>query len=382
MRAAYAVDPARSRGRLHPEPEHPLRTPFQRDRDRIVHSTAFRRLEHKTQVFVTHVGDHHRTRLTHTLEVAQIARTIARALAVDEDLTEVVALAHDLGHSAFGHAGESALDACLAAHGGFDHNVQTLRLLTRLERRYAEFDGLNPTRETLEGVIQHNGPARDAHPVVRELAAAIGLDLRAWGPIEAQVAAIADDVAYCNHDLDDGLRAQMLALDALRPLPLVGEALVEVEARYPGLERTRLVHETVRRALDRMVRDLLATSRARLERSAPKNVDAVRQEGRALVTFSPAMHDAVVAIKAHLNQALYRHDAVNRMTARAKRVLAELFDAFVRDPSLLPPRWAALAAGPGAPRTYDVVRDYVAGMTDRFALDEHARLAGRDDVRP
>ncbi|TVQ33796.1 MAG: deoxyguanosinetriphosphate triphosphohydrolase [Geminicoccaceae bacterium] len=381
--AVYAAAPAHSRGRLFAEPEHPLRTAFQRDRDRIVHSTAFRRLEYKTQVFVNHVGDHYRTRLTHSLEVAQIARTLARALAVDEDLAEAIALAHDLGHSPFGHAGEAALDACLAGDGGFDHNVQTLRVLTRLEQRYAAFDGLNLTFETLEGVIKHNGPLDPtAPPLLVELAAQLDLPLAGQASLEAQVAAIADDVAYANHDLDDGLRAGMLDVAELRRLPLVGAALDDVERRHGGLEAERLVHETVRRVMDRMVTDLVLTSRTALLAAAPTSPDDVRRHGAALVGFSPAMRDAVDAIKAFLRQHLYRHYKVNRMTAKAKRVVVELFEAFVADPSCLPPRWAARTDGPGGARTRATVRDYIAGMTDRFALDEHARLIRLDDVRP
>ncbi|MFW5679448.1 MAG: deoxyguanosinetriphosphate triphosphohydrolase [Pseudomonadota bacterium] len=382
-RAAYAADPLRTRGRVFEEAEHPLRSPFQRDRDRIVHSTAFRRLEYKTQVFVNHVGDHYRTRLTHSLEVAQITRTLARALEVDEDLAEAIALAHDLGHSPFGHAGEAALDDCLRAHGGFDHNVQTLRVLTRLEQRYASFDGLNLCFETLEGVIKHNGPLEGAAPpFVVEVAEALGLALGGQASIEAQLAAIADDVAYTNHDLDDGLRAAMLDVSELRDLPVVGEALREVEARYGELEPGRLVHETVRRVMDRMVTDLVATTRGRLEHAAPSSLAAVRDRPEPLVAFSPPMRDAVLAIKAFLRERLYRHYKVNRMTAKAKRVVVELYTALSEDPSCLPPRWRAVAAGPKTGRTAAAVRDYIAGMTDRFALDEHARLIRLDDVRP
>jgi dGTPase len=382
-RAAYAADPRDTRGRAFAEPEHPLRSPFQRDRDRIVHCTAFRRLEYKTQVFVNHVGDHYRTRLTHSLEVAQITRTLARALDVDEDLAEAIALAHDLGHSPFGHAGEAALDACLRAHGGFDHNVQTLRVLTRLEQRYASFDGLNLCFETLEGVIKHNGPLEGAAPpFVVEVAEALGLPLGGQASIEAQLAAIADDVAYTNHDLDDGLRARMLLVDELRGLPVVGEALVEVERLHGVLEPGRLVHETVRRVMDRMVTDLVTTTRARLEHAAPSSLAAVRDRPEPLVAFSPSMGDAVRAIKAFLRERLYRHYKVNRMTAKAKRVVVELYTALAEDPSCLPPRWRARADRPGAARTAAAVRDYIAGMTDRFALDEHARLIRLDDVRP
>jgi len=379
--ADFACRPETSRGRHLVEPEHPLRSPFQRDRDRIIHSTAFRRLEYKTQVFVNHVGDHYRTRLTHSLEVAQIARTLARALGVDEDLAEAIALAHDLGHSPFGHAGEEALDARLAGHGGFDHNVQTLRVVTRLEQRYAAFDGLNLTFETLEGLIKHNGPARRPSPPVAAIAAERGIALAGFAPVEAQLAALADDVAYVNHDLDDGLRAGLLAFEELRALPVVGDAAGEVAARFAGLEPRRRVHETVRRVTDAMVRDLAATTRARLDALGPRAVDAVRGADAAVVGFSPPLRDAVAAVKAFLRERLYRHYKVNRMTAKATRVVDELFAAFTRDPACLPPHWHARCDDAEGARTIATVRDYIAGMTDRFALDEHARLTRLDDVR-
>jgi dGTPase len=379
--ADFACRPETSRGRRLPETEHPLRSPFQRDRDRIIHSTAFRRLEYKTQVFVNHVGDHYRTRLTHSLEVAQIARTLARALAVDEDLAEAIALAHDLGHSPFGHAGEEALDACLAGHGGFDHNVQTLRVITRLEQRYAAFDGLNLCVETVEGLCKHNGPVTEPPPFVAELAAEYGIALAGFAPVEAQLAALADDVAYVNHDLDDGLRAGLLAFDELGALPVVGAAAAEVSARFGGLERRRRVHETVRRVMDAMVTDLAATSRARLDAMGPRDVDAVRGAAAPVAAFSPAMRDAVGEVKAFLRARLYRHYKVHRMTAKAKRVVDELFAAFTGDPARLPPHWHERCGGPRERRTIAAVRDYIAGMTDRFALDEYARLTRLDDVR-
>jgi dGTPase len=363
------------------ETEHALRSPYQRDRDRIIHSTAFRRLEYKTQVFVNHVGDHYRTRLTHSLEVAQIARTLARALAVDEDLAEAIALAHDLGHSPFGHAGEEALDACLEGHGGFDHNVQTLRVITRLEQRYAAFDGLNLTFETVEGLIKHNGPVHAPPPFFAEIARERGIDLEGVAPVEAQLAALADDVAYVAHDLDDGLRAGLLAFDELLALPIVGEAAREVERAYDELETRRRVHETVRRVMDVLVTDLATTSRQRIAALGPGDVDAVRRARAAVAAFSPAGRDGVDAVKAFLRERLYRHYKVNRMTAKAQRVVGELFTAFVRAPGCLPPRWQARCDGADGPRTIAAVRDYIAGMTDRFALDEHARLTRLDDVR-
>src|SRR5437588_2300606 len=276
--APYASKPEESRGRLHPEPEHSMRSPFQRDRDRIIHSTAFRRLTHKTQVFVYHEGDHFRTRLTHSLEVAQIARTISRALGLDEDLAETLALAHDLGHTPFGHAGEEALNVEMAPFGGFSHNDQTLRILTRLERRYAEFDGLNLTWESLEGTVKHNGPLRGAGierpvpPAIAEYDRCHPLALDTFPSAEAQVAALADDIAYNNHDIDDGLRAGLFAVADLAEVPLVGPVFAEVGARYPGLDETRLIHESIRRLIDRMVRDLVAETRGRLIESDVKTV--------------------------------------------------------------------------------------------------------------
>src|SRR5215471_1703248 len=297
FRAPYASDPENSRGRLHPEPEHAMRSPFQRDRDRIIHSSAFRRLKHKTQVFVYHEGDHYRTRLTHSLEVAQIARTTARALALDEDLAEALALAHDLGHTPFGHAGEEALNAEMAPYGGFSHNDQTLRILTSLERRYAQFDGLNLTWETLEGTAKHNGPliaGNTEHPVPPSIAAydrQHKLELHTFPGIEAQVAAISDDVAYNNHDLDDGLRAGLFAVSDLDPVPLAGPIFREVSSRYPGIEESRLIHESNRRMIDRMVRDVIDETTNRLAASGARSANDVRHLGSPVVAFSQTMRE-------------------------------------------------------------------------------------------
>src|SRR4029077_10731386 len=286
-RAPYASNPENSRGRLHPEPEHEMRSPFQRDRDRIIHSSAFRRLKHKTQVFVYHEGDHYRTRLTHSLEVAQIARTIARALGLDEDLAEALALAHDLGHTPFGHAGEESLNAEMASHGGFSHNDQTLRILTRLEHGYAEFDGLNLTWETLEGTAKHNGPLEaPVPPSIAEYNARHELRLDTYPGPEAQVAALADDIAYNNHDIDDGLRAGLFAVADLSDVPLVGPVFGEVAQRYPGLDEPRLIHESVRRMIDRMVRDMVAEPRSRLADAKVKSADDIRALGRPVAAFS------------------------------------------------------------------------------------------------
>jgi dGTPase len=378
--APYASKPEESRGRLHPEPEHPMRSPFQRDRDRIIHSTAFRRLTHKTQVFVYHEGDHYRTRLTHTLEVAQIARTISRALGLDEDLAETLALAHDLGHTPFGHAGEEALNAEMARFGGFSHNDQTLRILTRLERRYAEFDGLNLSWESLEGTVKHNGPLRGADvnrpvpPTITEYDRSHPLALDTFPSAEAQVAALADDIAYNNHDVDDGLRAGLFAIADLAEVPLVGPLFCSVGSRYPGLEEPRLVHESIRRLIDRMVGDLIGETGKRLADSAVHSADEVRALKAPVVAFSDEMRRNDRALKEFLFERMYRHYRVNRMSSKARRVLHDLFALYLAEPQCLPREWRDLAAGPDDPRTARVAADYLAGMTDRFALDEHHRL--------
>jgi dGTPase len=373
--AAYACLPERSRGRRHLEPEDPLRSPFQRDRDRIVHSTAFRRLEYKTQVFVSHEGDHFRTRLTHTLEVAQIARTAARALGLNEDLAEAVALAHDLGHSPFGHAGEDALDAVLEAQGGFDHNAQTLRVITFLERRYAEFDGLNLTWETLEGVVKHNGPlTRRVPPYVASYCAEHDLELATHASAEAQIAALADDVAYANHDLDDGLRAALFELSDLADLPLVGLTFRSVAERYPGIEAPRLIHESLRRLINLMVVDLVEETARRLAALPSADVAAIRRREQPVVGFSPAVGDALQRLRGFLYSRMYSHYKVKRMQRKARQVVRELFAGLLEHPDCLPPDWQARAGAPGDARTAEAIADYIAGMTDRFALDEHDRL--------
>ncbi len=372
--APYACRPEASAGRLHEEPESRLRTPHQRDRDRIVHATAFRRLEYKTQVFVNFEGDHFRTRLTHSLEVAQITRTVCRALALNEDLGEAIALAHDLGHGPFGHAGEAALDEALRDVGGFDHNLQTFRVLTELERRYAAFDGLNLTAETLEGVVKHNGPLRArvppviaGHPLVEKFALALE------APLEAQIAAVSDDIAYCSHDVDDGLRAGFFAIEDLVEIPLAAPAARQVLERCGRCEPERFAHETVRRLIDRLVTDLLAETRRRLARAGPESVQAVREAGR-LVAFSDEVATELAALRAFLHERVYRHYKVNRMALKAQRLVRELFEVFLAAPQCLPDRWRRQAEEPGDRRTAETVRDYIAGMTDRYALDEHDRL--------
>src|SRR5467141_1944860 len=318
-RAPYASNPENSRGRLHPEPESDMRSPFQRDRDRIIHSTAFRRLKHKTQVFVYHEGDHYRTRLTHSLEVAQIARAICRTLRLDEDLGEAVALAHDLGHTPFGHAGEEALHAAMKPYGGFDHNAQTLRILTKLEERYAEFNGLNLTWETLEGAVKHNGPLLKNGRSLSDLPAAIveycqdhDLELGGHAGAEAQVAALSDDIAYNNHDIDDGLRAGLFEIADLRELPLVGEMFSIVEQKYPGIGQARLIHEAVRRVINAMVEDVLAETRRRLAEAKPKSVADIRALGRPVVAFSDHMAATDRTVKTFLYKRMYEHWRLNR----------------------------------------------------------------------
>ncbi len=356
-----------------------MRSPFQRDRDRVIHSTAFRRLQHKTQVFVYHEGDHFRTRLTHSLEVAQIARTIARALGLDEDLAEAVGLAHDLGHTPFGHAGEEALNAEMQAFGGFSHNDQTLRLLTRLERGYAEFDGLNLTWETLEGTVKHNGPLRGpgierpVPPSIAEYDRQHKLALDTFAGPEAQIAALADDIAYNNHDIDDGLHAGLFAVADLAEVPLVGPVFDEVAGRYPGLDDSRLIHEAIRRVIDRMVRDLVAETGKRLVESGAKTAEEVRQLREPVAAFSQEMGNHDRALKRFLFERMYRHYRVNRMSSKARRVVRELFQLFLTEPECLPNEWRALT-GDSTPETARIVADYLAGMTDRFALDEHRRL--------
>ncbi|HUK60393.1 MAG TPA: deoxyguanosinetriphosphate triphosphohydrolase [Stellaceae bacterium] len=379
MPATYASRPEASRGRLHAEAESATRSCFQRDRDRIIHSTAFRRLQYKTQVFVSHEGDHYRTRLTHSLEVAQIARSIARALALDEDLAEALALAHDLGHTPFGHAGEEALDAAMREFGGFSHNDQTLRVLTRLERRYAEFDGLNLTWETLEGTVKHNGPLDPARlpRTIAEYVRRHDLEITTWPGGEAQVAAISDDIAYNNHDIDDGLRAGLFAVADLAGLPLVGPAFAEVAARHPGIEESRLIHEAIRRLIDRMVNDCIAETKARLAAAKIVQADDIRALGKPVVAFSADMRANDRALRTFLMERMYRHYRVRRMAVKARRIVGELFQALSAEPLCLPTEWRAQTEGAGPAERALVVADYIAGMTDRFALDEHYRLFDR-----
>lgn len=378
--APHASLPSCSRGRYHRETESSTRSCYQRDRDRIIHSAAFRRLKHKTQVFVQHEGDYYRTRLTHSLEVAQIARSIARVLAVDEDLAEALSLAHDLGHTPFGHAGEEALNAVAAPIGGFDHNAHALRLLTTLEHRYAAFDGLNLTWETLEGLVKHNGPLLRcgstgglAGPIVA-FDRQWPLDLANWPGVEAQIAAIADDIAYVNHDIDDALRAGLFSVDDLRDAPLAGKMARDVLSRFGPLELSRFIGETVHRLISALIDDLLTETRARLARTRPETVADVRRLNGPIVSLSPATAENLLQLKEFLQQHMYRHPRVIARTMVAKDVVMGLYRKLLDDPSLMPGDWQDAAEQGGEHRTAQVVRDYIAGMTDRFALAEHSRI--------
>ncbi len=381
--APYAERPADSRGRKHAERESRTRTPFARDRDRIIHATAFRRLKEKTQVFVAHEGDYFRTRLTHSLEVAQIARSLAYALGLDVDLAETVALAHDLGHPPFGHAGEDELRRAMEPYGGFDHNVQTFRIVTRLERRYPAFEGLNLTWETLEGVVKHNGPVADrldrpAYQAIADYTADHDLGLASFASAEAQTAAIADDIAYNNHDVDDGVRAGLFSLDDLADVPLIGPLLAEVRRDWPGIDARLLRLEAVRRMIGAMVDDVLAETTRRAATAGARTADDVRALGRDLVAFSPDMAEDLARLRAFLHQRMYRHWRVNRTRSQARRILAELFALFMAEPDVMPAEWYAQAQTADDHRRARVVCDYIAGMTDRFAIEEHRKLFSLD----
>jgi dGTPase len=374
-RTPWAVRAETSRGRLYPEPDAATRSPWQRDRDRIIHSSAFRKLQYKTQVFVNHEGDFYRTRLTHSIEVAQIARSISRELGLDEDLTEALALAHDLGHTPFGHAGEDALGAAMKPFGGFDHNAQALRIVTLLESRYANFDGLNLTWETLEGLAKHNGPLRKPPPYVADYDQKFKLELSTFASAEAQVAALADDIAYHSHDLDDGLRAELFTISDIAHLPVVRPALETARRASLDMPPSRLRHETIRRVINALIVDLVAETRKRIDTLAPVNADAIRYARKPVVAFSEPMAEANHVIKEFLFARMYRHWRVNRMTAKARKVTGEIFSLLHAAPGLLPDDWRGRAGDvPGNQRVASTVADYIAGMTDRFALDEHLRL--------
>ena len=387
-RSVYACDPERSRGRLFAEPPSKTRSPFRRDCDRVIHSTAFRRLKYKTQVFVFHEGDHYRTRLTHSLEVAQIARALARQFGLDEDLTEALALAHDLGHPPFGHAGERALDACLKAHGGFDHNAQSLRVVTSLEHRYPEFDGLNLTWETLEGIVKHNGPLAERNgaavgryrdhgipPGISDYTRTYDLELWSFASLEAQAAAIADDIAYDAHDIDDGLRAGLFTVDDLKIMPLTADIIADIARHYPDLDDDRRGAELVRELISYLIGAVVSESRSRLQAAQPNSVDDVRNHGEVLIAFSPGAAQAEAEIKSFLKQRMYRHPRVMHVMGDAEQILFDLFARYQKVPGDLPPEWLP----PGADAETETERarrigNFIAGMTDRFALTEHQRL--------
>jgi len=373
--APFATHSGDSRGRFYPETESPTRTCYSRDRDRILHSTAFRRLKHKTQVFVQHEGDYYRTRLTHSLEVSQLARSLARTLQCDEDLAETVALAHDLGHTPFGHTGEDALDAVTKDIGGFDHNAHALRLVTKLEHRYADFDGLNLTWETLEGIVKHNGPLSPplAGPI-ESFNARWPLDVSTWPGIEAQLAALSDDIAYVNHDIDDGLRAGLFGIADLAGAPLAGPHVAGVLARYGELELSRFIGELIRTLMSSLLDDLLVQTRRNLAAAAPASAAAVRAAGKPMAAFSPARWEEVKSLKGFLFERMYRHPQVLKTRERAAAVITDLYEAFLADPGLLPPDWAAACGGAGDAATGRVARDYIAGMTDNYALSEYQRV--------
>ncbi|ATG46558.1 deoxyguanosinetriphosphate triphosphohydrolase [Celeribacter ethanolicus] len=388
MLKPYATQPFETRGRLYPEELSTFRSPFQRDRDRIIHSSAFRRLKHKTQVFVEHEGDYYRTRLTHSIEVAQVARTLAGALGLNEGLAEAVALAHDLGHSPFGHTGEDALELLMAPYGGFDHNAQALRIVTKLERHYATFDGLNLTWESLEGIAKHNGPIigpnadKKKHPddaplpyALKEVNDQFDLELHTFASAEAQVAAIADDVAYNHHDLHDGLRAGLFTAEDLMELPLTGPAYEEVDRLYPGLERNRRDHEALRRIFGYMVEDVIAIATNRLESAKPECAQDIRDMDRTIIRFSKPFFQNLKAIKSFLFKRMYRAPSVVKERKRVTHMVNTLFPLFMEQPELLPAEWRHEVDNVQSDTELArLVLDYVAGMTDRFAIQEYERL--------
>ena len=384
--APYGPDPTQSRGRLHPTSDSPTRSEFQRDRDRIIHSTAFRRLQYKTQVFLHHEGQHYRTRLTHTLEVSQMARSIARALRLNEDLAEAIALAHDLGHTPFGHAGERVLHEKMTEYGGFDHNMQAIRVVTRLENRYATHDGLNLTWESLEGILKHNGPILDAddRPVGKyleqwlpfgldDIPASADLMFATYASLEAQAAAIADDIAYDAHDIDDAVRAGLLKLTDLVDVPLVGPIVREVLAAYPDIERSRQAHEVQRRLITRAIEDVIATSSFDIAAAAPASADDVRHAGRGLIHFSDGTAEAERGLKSFMFEHVYRSEAVMTPVRRSQHLVAELFDRYM-DTADMPGRWGAAARDADGAGRARIVADFIAGMTDPYAEAEHSRL--------
>ncbi|MDH0613406.1 MULTISPECIES: deoxyguanosinetriphosphate triphosphohydrolase [unclassified Agrobacterium] len=383
-RAVFASDPWTTRGRLFPEEGSLTRSEFQRDRDRIVHTTAFRRLKHKTQVFISPDGDHYRTRLTHTIEVAQIARALARALKLDEDLAEGVALVHDFGHTPFGHTGEDALDAVLLPYGGFDHNAQSLRIVTKLERRYAEYDGINLTWETLEGLVKHNGPLVDARgegikgPVplpILEYCELQDLEIGSYASLEAQVAAIADDIAYNTHDIDDGLRAGYLTFEMLEEVPFLGGLMAQVRAKYPVLDKERFANEIMRRQITHMVEDVIGVAQQNLARLKPKSAADIRAADFTVATFSAEMAETDRQIKKLLFAHIYRHPEIMRIRAGATKIVTDLFHRYMETPAEMQSHyWVDSISGMSVAAKARHVGDYLAGMTDSYALRAHQRL--------
>lgn len=382
MTASFATDPANARGRLYAEEESNFRSPFQRDRDRIIHASAFRRLKHKTQVFIEHEGDYFRTRLTHSIEVAQVARTVAASLGLNVELTEAVALAHDLGHTPFGHTGEEALDRLMQPYGGFDHNAQALRIVTDLERHYAEWDGLNLTWECLEGIAKHNGPLTGDIPwALAEYNARHNLELHTYASAEAQAAALADDIAYNNHDLHDGLRAELFSTDELAELPILGECFARVDAKYPDLNYYRRRHEALRRFFGVLVEDVINVSRHNLADLNPQTVHDVRHAGRMMVQFSPDLWTDLKVIRNFLFERMYRAPAVVEMRVVVTKMVDDLFPFFMENTDELPKQWRKdVADAPDKVALARIVADYIAGMTDRFAIQEHTRLIGGEDI--
>jgi dGTPase len=378
-RAPYAEDPAKSRGRRFKEDESRTRTPFARDRDRIIHTSAFRRLKEKTQVFVAHEGDNFRTRLTHSLEVAQVARSLATALGLDSDLAETIALGHDIGHPPFGHAGEDELQDKMKPYGGFDHNVQTFRVVTELEHRYPDFLGLNLTWETLEGIIKHNGPVTEklgkpSWKAISKYDNEYNLGLGTWASAEAQVAALADDIAYNNHDVDDGVEAGLFGLDELLDVPLIGPILFAVKSERPDLDARLTRLEAVRRMIGAMVDDVMGETLKRAAATGVQSADAVRALDHALVAFSPDMAEDLARLRQFLHARMYRHWRVNRTRSQARRILAEMFSLFLAEPDVLPSVWFEKSQNRDEAGRARVVCDYIAGMTDRFAIEEHRKL--------
>jgi dGTPase len=378
-RAPYAEDPSRSKGRRFPEANSRTRTEFARDRDRIIHCTAFRRLKEKTQVFVAHEGDHYRTRLTHSLEVAQIARSIATSLGLDADLAETIALAHDLGHPPFGHAGEDELEKQMEAFGGFDHNVQTFRVVTELEHRYPDFEGLNLTWETIEGIVKHNGPVtakldRPSWAAVVAYDAEYPLRLDSWASAEAQVAALADDIAYNNHDVDDGVQAGLFGLDELREVPLIGPLALDVRDERPDLDERLVRMEAVRRMIGEMVADVMDETLQRAENTGVTSAEEVRALDHALVGFSQGMVEDLGRLREFLHERMYRHAHIERTRRNARQILSDLFGLFMEEPQSLPDEWSQLAEVLDEAGRARLVCDYIAGMTDRYAITEHRKL--------